>query len=187
MTDLTSTLDLLVALLDRMAIKYVLMGGLVVLAYSIPRATEVIDLTLALKRDGLPALYDALEEQCYAVPEPYRSGWVDQVKDLKLIKLKRYVGDHAIDVDLFLAESPFQEEMLRRARVAEVGERQLSVASPEDLVLLKLIAGRPRDWIDRGDLFFTQGDLDLEYMRRWAAELRIDKELERALTDNGAA
>jgi hypothetical protein len=37
MTDLTPTLDLLVALLERMSIKYVLMGGLVVPAYAIPR------------------------------------------------------------------------------------------------------------------------------------------------------
>jgi len=181
MTDLTPTLDLLVALLERMSIKYVLMGGLVVRAYAIPRVTEDIDVTLALERDRLPELYDALEEQGYAVPEPYRSGWVDQVRGLNLVKLKRYVGDHSIDVDLFLAESAYQDQILRRGRIADVEGRQLWIASPEDLVLLKLISGRPRDWIDVADVFFTQGQLDVKYMRHWAVELGIEKELERAL------
>jgi Nucleotidyl transferase AbiEii toxin, Type IV TA system len=183
MTDLTGTLDLLVALLERMSVKYALMGGLVVRAYSIPRATEDIDLTLAMGRDRLPELYDALEELDYAVPEPYKSGWVDQVKRMHLVKLKRYVGGHGIDVDLFLAESPYQEEILQRRRLADVEGRQLWIASPEDLVLLKLISGRPRDLIDVADVFFTQGQMDVQYMRRWAAELDIERQLERALAE----
>jgi hypothetical protein len=180
MHDLTSTLDVLVALLDRMAVKYALMGGLAVRAYAIPRATADIDFTLALSRGRLPSLYNALEEQNYSVPEPYKSGWVDQVKRMHLVKLKRYVGGRGIDVDLFLAESPFQIEVLERRRLADVEGRQLWIASPEDLVLLKLVSGRLRDWLDVGDVFFTQADLDVEYMRRWAVELDIEKELEKA-------
>lgn len=136
MIDLTSTLDMLVALLERMSVKYVLMGGLAVRAYAIPRVTADIDLTVTLAREQLPKLYDALEEQGYAVPDPYRSGWVDQVSGLYLVKLKRYVGDHSIDVDIFLAESEFQDEILRRRRIADVEGRQLWIASAEDLVRL---------------------------------------------------
>ncbi len=44
MKDLVKTLDALVTLFDRMSVDYVLMGGLVVRAYSIPRATEDIDI-----------------------------------------------------------------------------------------------------------------------------------------------
>lgn len=183
MSDLVKTLDLLVALLKRLSVDYVLMGGLVVRAYAIPRATEDIDLTLALDRERLPELYDALEEQNYAVPEPYRSGWVDELKGMHLVKLKRYVGDRGVDVDLFLSESPYQEEIMRRRRVADVEGRQLWIASPEDLVLLKLVSGRPRDLIDVGDVFFTQGQLDVQYMGRWAKELEVEKELERALAE----
>jgi hypothetical protein len=181
MKDLTGTLDLLVAQLERMSVESVLMGGLAVRAYAIPRATEDIDFTLAIDRGRLPELYDALEKQNYSIPEPYRSGWLDQVKRMHLVKLKRYVGNHSIDVDLFLAESAYQEEVLARRRMAEVEGRRLWIASPEDLVLLKLVSGRPRDWIDVSDVFFTQGELDVPYMRRWAFELGIESELDRAL------
>jgi hypothetical protein len=181
MSDLTSTLDLLIALMERMSVTYALMGGLAVRAYSIPRATLDIDVTLSLDRERLSELYSALEQQEYAVPEPYTSGWVDEVKGMHLVKLRRYIGGHSIDVDLFLAESPYQHELLRRRRLADVEARQLWIAAPEDLVLLKLVSGRPRDLIDVGDVLFTQGQLDVPYMRRWARELGIEQELERAL------
>jgi hypothetical protein len=181
MKDLKSTLDRLVAQLERLSIEYVIMGGLAVRAYSIPRATEDIDFTLALDRDRLPELFDALESENYTIPEPYRSGWVDDVKGLKLVKLKRYVVGHGIDVDLFLAESPFQDEVLRRKCLADVEGRRYWIASPEDLVLLKLVAGRPRDLIDVADVLFTQGQLDVEYMERWADELGVKTDLQRAL------
>ena len=186
MRDLSPTLFLLVSLLEKMSVKYAVMGGLAVRAYAIPRSTEDIDFTLALYRSRLPELFEGLEEQGYAIPEPYQSGWVDKLDDrteLTLLKLKRYVSGHAIDVDLFLAETVFQEEVLSRRRLADVEGRQLWIASPEDLVLLKLAAGRPRDWIDVADVFFTQGPLDEEYMRRWAAVLDLESRLERALNE----
>lgn len=181
MKDLVQTLDGLVSLLDRLSIEYVLMGGLVVRAYSIPRATEDIDLTLALDFERLAEFYQALDEHGFEIPEPYRNGWLDELKGMQLVKIKRYIAGHSVDIDLFLVVSKFQEEIMRRRRMADVEGRQLWIASPEDLVLLKLISGRPRDWIDVGDVFFTQGDLDEQYMKRWATELSIESELERAL------
>jgi hypothetical protein len=55
------------------------------------------------------------------------------------------------------------------------------IVSPEDLILLKLLARRPRDLSDVGDVLFMSGQLDETYMRHWAAELGIADELERAL------
>jgi hypothetical protein len=184
MKDLTPTLFALASLLESRSIEYAVVGGFAVRAYAIPRSTEDIDFTIALERERLPALYSELELSGYAVPEPYLAGRVDQLSDatqLKLVKLKRYVGPYSIDVDLFLAETPFQVEILKRRRLAEVEGRRLWLASPEDLVLLKLIAGRPRDLIDVADVFFTQAPLDEMYMRHWAKLFKIESKLEQAL------
>ncbi|MEX2316662.1 MAG: nucleotidyltransferase [Pirellulales bacterium] len=183
MTDIPETLDLLVALLERMSLEYVVMAGLAVRSYSIPRATYDIDFTIALDHKRLPELFDALEEQEYVVPEPYRTGWVDTVKGLEVVKLKRYIGDQSLDVDLFLSSSEFQQEVLKRKRLVEVEGRKLWLVSPEDLILLKLLADRPRDLVDVADVLFMQGQLDVQYMRHWAAELGIAQELEQALAD----
>jgi hypothetical protein len=51
----------------------------------------------------------------------------------------------------------------------------------EDLILFKLLAGRPRDLLDIEDVFFMQGQLDEAYMRRWAGPLGVADQLERML------
>ena len=57
------------------------------------------------------------------------------------------------------------------------------LVSPEDLILLKLLASRPRDLADIGDVLFTQGELDTTYLRHWADELGVRASLEQALAD----
>jgi hypothetical protein len=51
------------------------------------------------------------------------------------------------------------------------------------LILLKLIAGRPRDLVDVQDILFIQGQLDEAYLRRWAAAVGVTEPLEEALSD----
>ena len=55
--------------------------------------------------------------------------------------------------------------------------------SPEDLILLKLLAGRHRDRGDIADIVFTQGQLDADYMRQWADRLGVRDALENVLTE----
>jgi hypothetical protein len=75
MKDLTPTLFGLASQLERMGVVYAVMGGLAVWAYAIPRSTEDIDFTIALGRERLPELFQALEAQGYSIPGPYHSGW----------------------------------------------------------------------------------------------------------------
>jgi hypothetical protein len=97
--------------------------------------------------------------------------------------LKVYAEGQSIDVDLFLGESPYQAELLARRRKEAVDGLSVWFVSPEDLVLLKLLANRPRDLADIGDVLFTQGELDVPYMRRWGAELGVGARLDQVLRD----
>jgi hypothetical protein len=54
------------------------------------------------------------------------------------------------------------------------------IVSAEDLVLLKIIAGRPRDFGDIEDVRFMHGALD-EAIRTWADRLGVRDELEAVL------
>jgi predicted nucleotidyltransferase len=183
MKKITDTLRALVDLLDQLSIKYAVMGGVAVRAHGIPRPTYDIDLIIVLERDRLPELFQRLRGCDFAVPEVYETGWVDRIKDMPLLKLRRYIRDGSLDVDLFLAESEFLAEVMKRRTSLDAEGRMLWVVSPEDLVLLKLLAGRPRDLGDVADVLFMQGKLDEAYMQRWAAELGIGTELDRALAE----
>lgn len=170
-------------LLEDLRLEHVLMGGFAVRIYGVPRPTYDIDFTVAIARERLPELYRALEEAGYTVPEQYAGGWVDQVSGMPLVKFRLFLEDEGIDIDVFLAESDYQREVLRRRRRGDVDGVTVWIVTPEDLILLKLMANRPRDLVDVADICFMLGDLDEAYMRRWAAELGITDRLKHALSE----
>lgn len=67
--------------------------------------------------------------------------------------------------------------MMNRRRTVPYEARTIWLVSPEDLVLLKLAADRPRDRIDVQDLFFALGDLDDAYIDHWAEKLGVTAQL----------
>jgi hypothetical protein len=183
MKNVTETLHTLVELLDQLSIDYAVMGGFAVRAHGVPRPTYDIDLTIVLERERFTELFDRLRDLDFVIPEVYETDWVDRVKELPLLKLRRYIRDESLDVDLFLVECEFLAEVMKRRSRLDADGQLLWVVSPEDLVLFKLLAGRARDWGDVADVLFIQGSLDEAYMRRWARELEIRTELEKALAE----
>lgn len=183
MKSVTDTLHTLVDLLDQLSIEYAVMGGMAVRSHGVPRPTYDIDVIVVLERSQLPELFDRLRDRDFEIPEAYETGWVDRIKDMPLVKLRRYIRDESLDVDVFLAESEFQAEIMKRRSRLDVEGWSLWVVSPEDLVLLKLLAGRPRDLGDVADVLFMQAPLDVEYMRCWAGELGVEEALNRALAE----
>ncbi|HEX4131871.1 MAG TPA: nucleotidyltransferase [Pirellulales bacterium] len=171
-----------VELFERLGVRYAVIGGIAVRTYGIPRPTYDVDFTIALPRGSLPELYRSVMEMGYTVPEPYTTGWVDQVAGMPVVKLRRYVADRGVDIDLFLAECNFQQSLLERKRQIDVDGLAVWLVSPEDLILLKLLARRKRDLADIDDILFTQGELDETYMRRWATNLGTLDALEQCLT-----
>jgi predicted nucleotidyltransferase len=171
----------LIRLFRESKIPYALMGGMAVSVHGIPRPTHDLDFTIAIERERLPEFYAAVEELGYSVPDVHQSGWVDLVAGMPLVRVRQWVDDKVIDIDLFLAESSFQESLLSR-RVELVVEGNLAwVVTPEDLMLLKLIAGRPRDLGDIQDILLAQGQLDEEYLKTWSQRLGVTDRLYDAL------
>ena len=80
-----------------------------------------------------------------------------------------------ITLEVQTAKTDFQREVVRRAAVSDDGVR---VASPEDLIVLKLIANRPKDQVDLLALA-ALGDLDWAYVERWADAWGVREVLER--------
>jgi hypothetical protein len=184
MTDLGDVIREVTKLLDEMRIAYAVMGGIAVRAYAFPRPTYDVDFTLAISEDRLPDFFDRCEALGFTIGPQYRTGWVDRVAGMPLVKARLYLQGKGIDVDMFLVESPYQHEVIARRRKEEADGQIIWLVSPEDLVLLKLIASRPRDLVDVGDVFFMQSKLDVDYMRRWAKELGIEGKLDKAITDS---
>ena len=86
------------------------------------------------------------------------------------VLLLRHVGDD-IGVDLSLGILPFETEMIARAiRVQAVGV-EIPIAPPEELIVMKALAFRPRDITDIETLLDANEHVDLHRVRNSVQEL----------------
>lgn len=100
-----------------------------------------------------------------------------------------------LKIDVFILKSrPFDQEAFRRTRQEKLTEDSspISIVSAEDVILNKLewyrMGGEvsDRQWGDVLGVLKVQGtNIDLPYLRRWAAALNVADLLEQALDDAG--
>lgn len=162
------TLDRVLSVLERARIAHALIGGLAVAAWGAPRATEDIDLLA----DAAPSPeLDASLRQAGFEPEWRRGGPEDPVP--LLLRLRQAAGGP--EVDVICATRRWQHEILQRAvRIRVPDGPELPVAAVEDLIVLKLLAGGPRDVADVADLLERSGplpDLDARAAARGVSDL----------------
>lgn len=81
-------------------------------------------------------------------------------------------------LDLVFATSPLHQSTLDRRTIVTLRTIQAPVCSPEDLILLKFLASRPRDCDDvMGIIGKPAARLDLDYLWSWAERLGLQSEL----------
>ena len=183
MTPVEQLLCDLIVTLNKLGIPYAMIGGWAVRAYGVPRPTYDVDVTILLDREELPQLFAAIDEIGYDVDDVCQRGWTDAVAGMPLVKAKTFVEGRTLVGDIFLAEKPFQLSLMRRKLRLPVNGFDAWVASPEDLILLKLMASRHRDLGDVQDILFIQSQIDEPYLHKWAAELGVSHKLEQALKE----
>jgi hypothetical protein len=78
--------------------------------------------------------------------------------------------ESGIEVDVSLGGLPFEREAVERASVVEVKRLRLRLSSAEDLVIMKAVARRPKDWTDIDAVLAVHPDLDLSRIRHHLRE-----------------
>jgi predicted nucleotidyltransferase len=71
------------------------------------------------------------------------------------------------DIDLSLGILPFEVEMVERSSMVDVGAIKLRLPTPEDLIIMKAVAHRPKDMSDIQAIAASHPDLDKERIRSW--------------------
>ena len=148
-----------------------LIGGHAVNFHLEPRFTEDIDFTIAADPAQIARLRSAFLRAGYEV----RSESAPQSPSGP--DFLRFVRSAAPPVEFLTAKTPFQESVLRRSRPVP-GARWLSVATPEDLIVMKLIADRRKDQNDLLGLVELPG-LDWPYIEAEARVWEIEDRLAR--------
>jgi hypothetical protein len=152
-----SSLQAIVRALNDGGVRYLIVGGLAVVAHGHVRFTADIDLVLDLDDDNARRAMEVFADlgfrprapvtlQEFADPER-RQGWID---DKGLTVLSLFSDDHPLtEVDLFVADPiGFDEAYERRVAMAIAPGIEATFVGVDHLVRMKEAAGRPQDLVD---------------------------------------
>ena len=189
MTDPLDVALIVIAALERAAVRYTV-GGSVASSFSgEPRASLDVDIVVDLRVEDIDRLIDELGDEFYADSDAIARA-VRTASNVNVIH-----QPSGIKVDLFVAGSPLEMRQLdRRIRVplSVQGERFIYVHSPEDILLQKLhwyrLGGErsERQWRDVLSILVVQGDrLDEAYVTTMASQVGVADLLDRARREAG--
>ncbi len=174
------------AVLEKLGIPYLIGGSLASTIYGYVRTTQDSDIVARLENVHISPLVQALENEFYIDAEMIADA-ISRRASFNMIH-----RETMFKVDIFIPrQRAFDQSQLARARrqtLAAEPRVQAMVASAEDTLLAKMewyqMGGQTseRQWRDiLGVLKVQAGRLDLDYLRRWAKELKVGDLLERAL------
>jgi len=154
-------------------------GGLALSAWKYPRSTRDVDILLGIggrDPDELVRLLTAAGFRARHSPP------VRPLGDVQILQMEYEPPDAfvSVHIDILLVDSEYHRTALSRIiplRLANSTEDTF-VLSCEDLLLLKLNAGRMIDRSDAAAVLRANRDaVNVGYLQRWAAELDVEAEL----------
>ncbi len=165
-----------------------IIGGVAVIAHGVPRATVDIDGTVSAQAVEPERLAEALARHDIG---PRIENAVEFARSRHV-----FLAEHrpsGVPVDISLAWLPFEEEAIAAAEPRDFAGVRTRVVRPEDLVIYKMVAARPRDLDDVLNLLLVHGRaMDLRRVRAVVADFAAaleDEErpavLERLLREAG--
>lgn len=148
--------------LRRTGIPYMVIGGQAVLLHGEPRFTKDIHITLGVDTTLLPQILESATNLRFT---PLVKDTREFVQSTMVLPLQDPAT--GIRVDLVFSTSAFEQEAIRRARKVEMGGELVAYASLEDVVVHKIVAGRPRDLEDVKSILLKNPGFDREYILTW--------------------
>ncbi len=152
-------------------VNYMVIGGQAVLVHGQPRFTKDIDITLSIGTDQLSTVLRLIKKLKL---KPLVGNIEDFVKKTKVLPAVDISS--GIKIDFIFSSSEYERTAIGRAVSKKYGRTSVKFASTEDLIIHKIIAGRPRDIEDTKSVLIKNPDCDKRYIERW---LRIfDKSMD---------
>ena len=156
-------LQRLARLLAAHRIPYMIIGGQAVLYYGSPRLTQDVDITLGVDTDA----YERLARFCRATKLTPLVKHPDAfAHETHVLPVTDAVT--GVRVDFIFSNTPYERQAIRRARRVRSGTTTLHLTTVDDLIVHKLVAGRPVDVDDVRVMLAKQArHIHPAYVRRW--------------------
>lgn len=145
MSELEEALLEVASVLETLSLPYMVVGGLAVSFWGVPRATLDVDV-------GVWVEADKFEETIQQICSRLRPLTTDPVTFARRTRVVPVATAGDVRTDLILGALPFEREQIERAVRRNVGHRAIPVACLEDLILMKLVSEREKDQADAREL-----------------------------------
>lgn len=131
--------------------EWYLFGAQAIVAYGVPRLSADVDVTLRL----IPEAPERL------ILDLRAAGFEPRVSDPEFVRRARVLpfvhAATAMPVDVVLAGSGLEDEFLSRVRWLDIEGVSVPTLEPADLIIAKVLAGRPKDIEDARGLWRARG------------------------------
>jgi hypothetical protein len=147
--------------LNELDVPWYLFGARAAILYGLARLTADVDVTVRLPRHlSTEAFTQQLESRGFLcrVMEP---GFIERTSVVPFVHTAS-----ALPLDVVLAGPGLEDQFFERVIVRTIDGVRVPVASAEDLVVMKVLAGRPKDLEDIVAITAAQRDaIDVAYIR----------------------
>jgi hypothetical protein len=144
------------AALEPLGIRWYLFGAQAAILHGASRLTADVDITVDAGNRPTADLVRALVQQGLELRVAAADGFVERTRVLPLVHT-----DSRMPVDVVLAGPGLEELFFQRVEVRVVEGVRIPVIAPDDLVAMKILAGRPKDIEDAVAVLRAQGALDI--------------------------
>jgi hypothetical protein len=141
--------------------RWYLFGAQAVIIWGAPRMSADVDVTVEIEPEEADGFITLMEEAGFELRIRDVEEFVARTRVLPFLHLET-----EIPMDVVLAGPGLEELFLDRAHQVEVAGTTIPVISPEDLIVTKILAGRPKDIDDvSGILRERKSSLNLDLIR----------------------
>jgi hypothetical protein len=139
-SPLAELLRVLAQVFEQLSLRWYVFGAQAAIVHGAARLTGDVDVTVALGGLAAAVLVAALQDEGFAQRTADIDGFVARTRVLPLVH-----ADSGMPVDIVLAGPGLEELFLQRAQEHIIEGVSIPVACPEDIIAMKVLAGRPKD------------------------------------------
>lgn len=165
-------------LIEQLDNQGVIIGGVAASLLGRSRLTADTDALILLSVDDIPHL---LELAGVEGLQPRIANVAEFARRNRVVLLRHVASGIGVDISLGLL--PFEVETVERSQEHRAGSLVLRLPTPEDLIILKAVAHRPKDLLDIEAVIATQERLDTARIRFWVQQFADLLELPELWTD----
>lgn len=156
----------------------IIIGGVAASLQGQARATEDVDALVRLDERLLDRFLERAKQQGLRPRIPDAVSFAKQSAILLLEHEATRVG-----VDLTISRLSFESEAIDRAQSVAAGGLEFSVATPEDLIVMKAVAHRPQDLLDIHAIVRANPQLDVPRVRTQVRQFAKALDMPKIWTD----